>query len=336
VLGTLSGMNANDSLPGIAIAEYLGTVFDTPAKADAFFHKYTVGNVQQVVERPFERFRHYEVLLRGLRLLDRDKYEQMHKGTPLFFMAWLSFDMRNFEKALFYLDTAISEDARATPNWRNLPGAAFLRLDRNSVASRTVAELRNILDGQMERFNAISCRHPLTIDNWSQQFVERLIATPPRRTILCSLYVFLYEFQDRLEEIELRGGLAGGGSNHPFLSHLLLGGLIFESLLKQCYKGDTLQALFKKVRADPAFKIPKRTVMPTSANVANPLAAILTSATGSDMVTAFTTTAKLRNVTGHNLDRDNIFDQTANYRSLFQQVVNAIFYVVAVKYAGQA
>jgi hypothetical protein len=325
-------MTANDSLSGMAIAEYLGTVFDDPVKSDEFFGKYTIGNALQTIDQPFERFRHYENFMRGLRLLDRTKYEQMHRGTPFFYMAWLSFDMRNFEKALFYLDTAIADDVRNAAAWQDLPGVAFLKLNTNNVAARTVAELRKILGTEMERFNRISGRTPLTIDNWGQHFVETLITTPARRTILCSVYIFLYEFQDRLRELELRGGVGGGGSNHPFLSHLLLGGLIFESLLKQFYVGDTLNSLFNLLKADPGFNIPVATVMPTSANVPNPLAAILAAANATDIVTAFTTTGKLRNTTGHNLDRDNIFDQPANYVTLFQQVVNAIFYVISVKY----
>ena len=101
-------MVPHDSLPGIVIAEYLGIDSRDHAKANRFLETYTIGNDTEVVDRPFERFKHYEELMHGLRSLDVRKYEEMHKGTPFFFMAWLSFDMRNFERALFYLDTAIS------------------------------------------------------------------------------------------------------------------------------------------------------------------------------------------------------------------------------------
>jgi hypothetical protein len=320
-----------DSLPGIAIAEYLGTDFLTePANADSFFERFTIGNDTRVINQPFERLSHYEELMHGLRLLDADKYERMHKGTPFFFMAWLSFDLRNYEKALFYLDTAISEDVRNAPDWRNLPGAAFLKLDSSCIAARTVADLRNVIRVQMSRFNGVSGNPPLTLGNWTQRFVEPLMATPQLRTILCSLYVFFYEFRDRLRELEFRAGVGHEGSNHPFLSHLFLGGLIFESLLKQFYQGTTLGPLFDALKAD--FGIPPATAMPTTANVPNPFAAIHNGIAGHDVVTAFTTTGKLRNTTGHNLDRDNIFDQPSRYVDLFQQVVNAVFYVVSVKY----
>jgi hypothetical protein len=52
---------------------------------------------------------------------------------------------------------------------------------------------------------------------------------------------------------------------------------------------------------------------------------------GSDARTAFSTAAKLRNTTGHNLVWDDIFSRPQEYKDLFQQVMNAIFFVVARK-----
>jgi len=311
------------------IAEYVGIDPRNHNKVDQFLAKHIKGNDRQAVNHPFERLQDCENLMRNLRSLDAEKYTLMHKGTPFFFMAWLSFDMGNFEKALFYLDAAISEDARnGGDGWRTLPGADLLKLGNANAARRTVVELRGILQGQMDRFNAVSGRKGLTLAEWVKYFVEPMMETEEKRTILCSIYVFFYEYRDRFQELELR---AGPGSNHPFLSHLLLGGLIFESLLKQWYQRPTLGQLFDRLRPD--FAIPSQADLHTNANVPNPFAVIYAGIAGNnDVVTAFTTTAKLRNTTGHNLDRDNIFDQSNKYTDLFQQVVNAIFYVVSVKY----
>jgi hypothetical protein len=46
----------------------------------------------------------------------------------------------------------------------------------------------------------------------------------------------------------------------------------------------------------------------------------------------FSTTAKLRNTTGHNLVWDNIFSAPAKYEDLFHQVMNALLYVIALKW----
>jgi len=212
-------MATHQSLPGIAIAEYLGMEFTDTAVADRFFRQYTIGNDTRTINQPFERFQHYEELMRGLRLLDANKYERMHKGTPFFFMAWLSFDMRNFEKALFYLDAAISEDVQATHDWQTLPGVEFLKLSLGNIAARTVVELRNALGVQINRFNTVSGRPPLTLESWTQHVVEPLLASPERRTILCSLYVFLYERISRPHPgASHSGGARGFQPSIPFPS----------------------------------------------------------------------------------------------------------------------
>jgi hypothetical protein len=312
-----------------AIAEFLRIPVDD---ADKYFSRWGVGNLRDFPDRPFERFRFYEELLRRIRLADPQKYQQAHKGTPFFFLAWLSFDMRNFEKALFFLDAAISEDVRNHPTWEDAPGARFLKLKPGTAAFRTTRELRDILTAQLDRFNGISGRRAITIDDWVLRFAEPFMVTPQGRTILCAFYVFVYESTDRLAELELREGVADG-SIHPVLSHLFRGGLIFESLLKRFYRGSNLGKLFRSPALKPDFGIPPTAHLSASVGGRNPLAAIRTAVGGQDIVTAFNTAAKLRNTTGHDLDRDNVFTQPAAYTDLFHQVMNSILYVVAVKYA---
>jgi len=55
---------------------------------------------------------------------------------------------------------------------------------------------------------------------------------------------------------------------------------------------------------------------------------------GSSLVTAFGTAAKLRNTTGHNLVWDDIFSTPVKYVDLFEQVMSAmsaILYVISWK-----
>ena len=77
---------------------------------DALFVEHIPGHLGEEIDRPFELFSDHETLLQILRNDDPVKYQTIHKGTPFFFMAWTAYDMRNFEKALFYLDAAIAED----------------------------------------------------------------------------------------------------------------------------------------------------------------------------------------------------------------------------------
>ena len=294
------------------------------------FHRYGAGNVGQLIFQPFERLYYYEEMLEDLRSVDPAKYRAMHKGTPFFFMAWLSFDLRNFEKALLYLDSAISEDVKNAPTtWRTLPGVQFLKLADAHNARRTSPELRQALESEMNRFNAISGLRSLTLADWAE-FVEQMLDTPQQRTILCTLCVFFYEFRERMRELEIRDGI--NASNHPFYSHLFLGGLLFESLLKQFYQGDTLAPVLNAAKTD--FGILPSVQLKTSAHGTTPFSDIHGSIAGNDVVTAFSITAQIRNTTGHNLNRDQIFDVPSRYSDLFQQVANALFYVVSRKYVA--
>ena len=94
---------------------------------DELFHLFGPGNVIPFPDKPFERFSDYENLLKQMRKSDRQKYEKIHKGTPFYFLAWTAFDLRNYEKALFYIDAAISEDIKNanTEPWLQLPASKF-------------------------------------------------------------------------------------------------------------------------------------------------------------------------------------------------------------------
>ena len=64
---------------------------------------------------------------------------------------------------------------------------------------------------------------------------------------------------------------------------------------------------------------------------ANSLADIHAAIKDSSIETAFSTTGKLRNTTGHNLVWDDIFDTPKNYVTFFEQEMNAILHVISQK-----
>ncbi len=310
-----------DQLPTPAIAE-----------GDWFFSTFGPGNLLQATDRPFERFCDYEELLRLLQNRNPNKYEQLHKGTPFFFLAWLAFDLRNYTKTLYYLDAAISEDVRnAGDNWINLPGALFLRLSPNpNVAERVIRQIRQLLSAQKDRFNAISGLAPLDIDLFIHRFIDRLMQTPSTRTIISALYVFLLEAAERLLELRLKS--IQGSSLGPVIAHLFSGGLIFESLLKYLYptknNGDPVKTLGQVFQTN-AFVADFVTGIQTSADT---LQDILNAATDNTLFTAFCTASKLRNATGHNLVWDNIFHLPYNYEILVNQSMNALLYLIERKF----
>jgi|ERR1051326_8782875 hypothetical protein len=320
--------------------------FENPKEGDDFFGTFAPGNTADYPDRPYERFSDYEDLLIRLMKTDAEKYRKMHKGTPFGFLSWLAFDMRNYEKAMFYLDAGIAEDVRKhkdTGNptgWLEKPGPKFLTLalDRGHLwFARTQDEVKKLLEQQLNRFNTISNKPALTLDSW-QRFTEKFLthSDATQRSIISALYVFLLEFRDHEQELLLREG-STAGSNQPFTVHLLAGGLIFESLLKHCYPkpaGNKHYTLGDILRM-PAFTNDfgnKCSVTISASTLADIHAAIK----DSSIEIAFGTTGKLRNTTGHNLVWDDIFDKPKNYVDLFEQEMNAILHVISQKLIGPA
>jgi len=291
---------------------------------DSLFSKYGPGNIINGIDKPYERFSDYENLLCKYWNDDPEKYKIIHKGTPFYFLAWTAYDLRNFEKALFYMDAAISEDKKNSSEWMKEPAAkSFFWLELPEVAQRVTEDIRFVLKNEIKRFNTISNITPFTIEDFIEKFVRVLITGEPKyRTIVTSFFTFLLEFKERVQELEIRS--TEGGSVEPFITHLFKGGVVFESLLKIFYKGSTLPNIYKK----PQFKkdFLKRVV--SSANTLNKVYAAIST---ENMQTAFDTTTQIRNTTGHNLVWDDIFSAT-NYKDLYRQEINAIFYIIVKKF----
>lgn len=148
--------------------------------------------------------------------------------------------------------------------------------------------------------------------------------------IVSAFYNFILEKEERLKELALKS--TEGSSLIPILAHLFSGALIFESLLKKFYlkkdDGNPIKTL-GNVFHTTAFTMDFSQGVQASAES---LQQILDSVHDNALVTALTTTAQLRNTTGHNLILDNVFDNATNYETLFNQVVNALFYVIEKKF----
>jgi len=322
---------------------YHDLVTDVHPSGDRFFEKFTMGNRLDSPDFPYERFCDYEELLKLLHGEDPDKYQLIHKGTPFYYMSWLAFDFRDFEKALFYIDAAISEDIRAhqhTANpdeWLQAPGSAILtfRDSQQQVAQRTIVEIKNCLLEQLYRFNSISGQN-WTLEDFINRFVHCLLKDNTKRTIVTAFYVFLMEFKDRLTQLQLRSSI--GGSIAPFIGHLFRGALIFESLLKHLYpkitKTDKKSKIIKPEKLGDIFLSPEfstdffRVEKISSSSLQDIVAGI----TDNAAETAFRTAGKIRNTTAHNLIWDDVFDCQENYQKLYHQIVNALLYLIVKKF----
>lgn len=162
-------------LTQLALKTYAELDSEDPQTANQFFETFGPGNIILYPDRPHERFSDYERLLELLLKDNSEKYQSIHKGTPFYFMSWLAFDLRNFEKALFYMDAAISEDIRQEQDgWLDRPAGSFLTLSSPEVqpaqcvnvqvAQRTIGIIRRRLNAQIERFNSVSNLEAITLE----------------------------------------------------------------------------------------------------------------------------------------------------------------------------
>jgi len=304
-----------------------------PGNGDLLFNIFGVGNTVESVDRPYERFRRYEELLLLLRGHNATRYDQIHKGTAFWFLSWLAFDLRNYPKALFYMDAAGSEDLRRAPHcWLTEPAGAFLTLSNPAERGPGwhVGRLRGLLSEQIARFNGISSEAPLTVDDIAKKFVTKLLAEPRHRTIVSAWYLHLLEFEERRTDLTLRSSL--GGSIEPFLDYLLRGGLILESLLKTLYSAGAATRTLRTLGAIYNSDDFKRDFGSGFATTAHDVKEILGTLTGGQIRDAFTVSAQVRNTTGHNLVWDDAFTDPSAFSQMFEFETNAMLFVVLRKF----
>lgn len=296
--------------------------------ADRFFSEYGAGNVQEYPVNPYERFVYYRELLKRLRIADPQKFASIHKGTPLYFLSWLAFDLHQFEAALHYLDASVDEDKRKDPTgWLENPGPQFLLLNAPAQAARrTVEMLAFRVDLELSRF-CNSYNITFTRADFLSRFAEPMLRAGTGG-IVAAFYAFLLDFDDRAVEVQLRS-LPVLGSYQPLFVHLFKGGLLLETLLKQCFPAlanRTLGAIFQHQDFRERLGI---TVQPIGEV---PITTLCADASATTPESAFLPTGRLRNTMGHNLIRDPLPELPGDYSTLVRQEINAFLYAVTRLY----
>jgi hypothetical protein len=302
--------------------------FSRAEEADRFFAAYGVGNVRELPVNPYERFVYYRELLARLRQSDPDKFASMHKGTPLYFLSWLAFDLRQFEAALQFLDASIAEDKRKQPNtWFTNPGPQILMLNApGQAAQRTVEMLASRVDQELSRFE-----RDYSVNFTRSDFLRRFAEPSVRNgmaALVAAFYAFLLEFDDRVLEVQLRSSPVLG-SYQPLLLHLFKGGLLLESILKQSFPilaDRTLGAILQHsdFRARLGFNVASIREVP--------LPELCADAMSQTPESAFCATGRLRNTMGHNLIKEPFQRLPDDYITLAPQEINAILYAAMKLY----
>jgi len=320
------------------------SIIDSARQADCFFERFGVGNLYVGIDRPFERFRAYELLLGILAGHNKSKYKQIHKGIPYYFLGWTAFQIENYGKGIYYIDQAIAEDVKKSETQdmsiiRQNPAVRSFLLDPQSNSTGVAMDLvlRGEMDATFQRFTSNS-----GADLDTNTFVEKFILgsgdflSSEFRTIVTCMYSFVLEYHTLVTALKLRSG--HGGSLEPFFLHLFKGSLLLESILKlKCPQdtltiGDAISFLGKRLLIN-AKDYPRKCTLTQVVQYAYK--------TKTGEVTfqnrAFGVAYGIRNTTGHKLTWSDVFRNDVNvYDNLYYQTLNAILWSIYKLWAEEA
>jgi hypothetical protein len=298
-----------------------------PTEANDFFAKYGVGNVQNGVSKPFERQLAYELLLDILNSINPEKYQNIHKGTPYYFIGWTAYQYRDFAKAIFYMDAAVSEDLKfldIKSKVHTTPTLNFFLLQptQSSSGFNFHVELHDVVSSTLKLYMK-NGGGTISIDKFRSQFIDELLYSDPKdRSLLTALYTFLLEYEESVKQVNLRSN--NGGSILPFLDHLFDGARILESLLEK--KGDCGETLRPKIVNTKAISVTEDVLKSrqTLADAENVYTTLLNS---SFQDRNFASAFIIRNTTGHSLLWPDNFN-ASSYTLLYNSLINSIFWTI--------
>ena len=273
----------------------------------------------------------YKELLKRIKDESETQYNNIHKGTPFFFIGWFSFLLKNYNEAIYYIDAAMNEDKKNHPSdvWPTSGAALFFRL--HSIYDKyfnyfTDTTIHDILEKELKNFSQEFENFELS--EFKEYFIEELLLDEDLSSgdvaIITTFYTFILEKNDILNMINLRG--TNGGTIEPMIMHLFKGSLIFESLLKKYHPSEalTLGQIFREIGSDYGLKYEGKNCY---AGTLEEIFDIIDSPSFNKIEKAFYTTCRIRNTTGHNLSWNNVFS-CENYEQLYKNVLNAILIVI--------
>jgi hypothetical protein len=208
--------------------------------ADNFFGRFMYlqellqGNYSRALDQGIE-------LMNKCRSVDMQVYEQIHKGTPFYWLGTAAYLVHDYETATFFYDAAVSEDLRAGANPENnaTPALRFIQIegDPPEQAARplvlnTQARTEEIIDNYNQRTGKPAGFPALSIADVRARFLRPAVSLGHAnwRTLGTTYISFLLEWDYRNMLLDL---WSGPGTMEPFLTHLFKGCVLFESLLKE-------------------------------------------------------------------------------------------------------
>lgn len=272
-------------------------------------------------------------LLQKLKQLDPDAYGIIHKGVPYYFTAISSFFLHNYAHAVYFFDTAVSEDLKNHPGVRT-PALMFLEMDGdpdNQAAKQLTQIAEDKLSNFIDIYNLVQGSIHTTVPDIRSKLLTHSVGDRQEwRTLATSLISYLLEWDYLyiLQEIRVQDG-----TREPFFTHLFKGCVLFESLLKAnptiINPGNTLGNIIignNYVKNRLGIHRNLTTSGPTFADVLASLPGAV-----NDIEMDIEIAARLRNTIGHNIGWATPMT-SEQYVQLVTKVMNAILHTISGLY----
>lgn len=187
---------------------------------------------------PSDRVAIWKRVLDVIREDKDEKYQELHKGEPFYWLAHASYLTRDYEGALFWMDCALSEDYRRWQSrWREMPAGLFLLVDESRADQAAQAEVQR-LKKEFDRVTAtvnIAFGLAFSVDEYRNRLAYRAMEQAPSlRSVVTAFVSFILEHADRRADLALVPATSPTvhGTAEPFMLHLFKGCVLLESLLK--------------------------------------------------------------------------------------------------------
>lgn len=271
-----------------------------------FFARFGLGNLIKS-NQFFEALNKGEEILHLCHRLNEEIYLKMHKGLLFYFMGIAAYRIHAYSSAIYYIDSAVSEDLKNESENYNSPSRLFLRLEgeKDEQAAKVIVQDAQIrIEDKINLYNELNLASGLKFPNLSMEDIRKYLLDPASslnkpelRSLATTFITFFLEFDYLYFQLMVR---KESGTNEPFFTHLFKGCLLFESLLKKNpttpFKGNTLEQLL--ISLSNSLGLPKQ-VKISAVNLESVLMEVQSA--DDSFVSAMSMTGKLRNTLGHNI-----------------------------------
>lgn len=329
-----------------------------PLDADGFFSdpKFVPGRAWEVTSgKPLESYnklKEYEALLLEIYNWDKAKYFFLHKGTPFYYSGIHAFDLKLYDKAFFYFDTAISEDLKNKPTeLENVGGYALFCLNdkyENEVVQVPIKKVIGLIITLIDEYNRAfgdKSQSKLSKEDLTEKFIKPKYRDKSFRSLILAFYSFVLESEEKIFQMKVRSDFEN--SIVSFIAFLLNGCLIFESLIRQTYSShgstNSLSHILKDeyIKNDLGYKFADknsadkklisyiRGIRKTLPDIINHLLQYIDRNDSLTIVDRwFVTTYALRNVSAHSLSWPDVFDVN-NFERFYKYIAFSILHLMA-------